>query len=235
MPTIDLCNWCFSLGGSPAQLAGTEHYQPPDTVEIGTPIELLKRLSNDATHETAIQNQIQQRLKSDPKARDWHAQRTRIGATTHFKAYRRNPRYEQYHAAARAVATGKATSDQQGMVSGLDGEIGASKIVVPAGQVLFHGRGDMHLHEQQPYPTFVSASLDPTVCSYHATKRKLQNGMDAKAVIYLLTLRDALPAMWGNGGDLDEWELLLQSGLTCTMTAVHDGQRFDIVEATIGV
>ena len=159
MATIDLCNWHFSVGGSLAQFAGTEHYKAPDTVEMSTPVELLRRLSNDATHETAMQRQIQRRLKTDPTAKKWHAQRTRIGSTSHFKAYRKNPNYEHYHSAARAVATGHATSDQHEMTSGLDGEIGASKIVVPAGQILFHGRGDMQLHELQPYPTFISTSL----------------------------------------------------------------------------
>lgn len=234
MPIVDLSNWHFSFGGSPRQLAGTTFYEAPETIEFGKPIELLRHLAEDGTRDSSFQSQIRARLKNDAVAKNWHRLRTKIGDTTHFKVYRKNPHYERYHAAAIAVANGPMSYDQKDLAQGLDDEITASRVIVPAGQVLFHGRGDLNLHMSLPYPSFVSTSLDPTVCVYHAVKRKLKKGTGATAVIYALTLREPLPAMWGNGGGLEEWELLLQSKLTCTVTARYTGRRFDTVEATIG-
>ncbi|SFN99944.1 hypothetical protein SAMN05443579_101220 [Variovorax sp. PDC80] len=234
MTTIDLSNWRFSFGGSLPQFDRTNHYKAPEIIEIKTPIELLLRLADDDAHDSGFQGHIQERLKNDSAAKKWHSQRTRIGGTTHFKLYRKNPHYDLYHAAARAIAAGSATREQQSLVCGLDGEIAASQVLVPPGQVLFHGRGDLNLHTSPPYPSFVSTSLDPVVCIYHAVKRRLQKDSSAKAVIYALTLRDPLPALWGNGGGLKEWELLLQTKLTCSAIKTHPGTRFDIVEATIG-
>ena len=234
MTTIDLSNWRFSFGGSLPQFDGTIHYKASEIIEIKTPIELLLRLTDDDAHDSGFQGHIQERLKNDSAAKQWHSQRTRIGDTTHFKLYRKNPHYDLYHAAARAIAVGNATGEQQSLVSGLDGEIAASQVLVPPGQVLFHGRGDLNLHTSPSYPSFVSTSLDPVVCIYHAVKRRLQNDSGAKAVIYALTLRDPLPALWGNGGGLKEWELLLQTKLTCSAIKTQLGTRFDIVEATIG-
>jgi hypothetical protein len=234
MPAADLSNWRFLVGGNLPQLAGTAHYPAPQIVEIGTPIELLLHLAVDGEHDSSFQSQIRERLKHDPAAQRWHRQRTKLGSTKHFKIYRKNSHYERYHAAAVAVAAGNATSEQQDWVRRLDDEIGASKVIIPEGQVLFHGRGDMKLHTSSPYPSFVSTSLDPVVCIYHAIKRKLQKGADAKAVIYALTLREPLAAMWGNGGSLKEWELLLRTRLSCAAAATYPGRRFDVIEATIG-
>lgn len=236
MPIIDLSNWRFSLGGSLPQFAGTAHFEPPLILALETPADLLRHLADaDEGEDTAYQNQIQARLSNDPEARAWHRRRTPFGTTLHFNRYRDTAHYETYHDAAIALAQGTASSLQRDMVSGLNAEIRASNVVVPAGQVVFHGRGDLRLHSDTPYPTFISTSLDPTVCLWHARKRANHRRSTARAVIYSLTLRDDLPAMWGQGGNRDEWELLLQSDLTCAQTARHAGKRFDVIEATIGV
>lgn len=231
MQTVDLADWRFSFSSDP-RFIGTPLEEPPETFEFSTTIELLEFLANDDTHQGAFQNLIQERLRADPIARKWHKQRTKIGDTTHFQSYRRNPNYQAYHDAATAIATGQATAAQHELVQGLNAEIAASRVVVPAGQVLFHGRGDRDLDALEPYPSFVSTSLDPTVSIYHAVKRQLQR-IGARATIYALTLESPLPAMWGNGGSLDEWELLLQTRLTCTVTQQHAQGTFDIIEAAI--
>lgn len=231
MPTVDL-DWSFSFGGDP-RFIGTEFYEPPTVYPFATAIELLQHLAGDDTHQSGFQNNIRERLKADPTATQWHKLRTKLGDTTHFQTYRRNPHYQHYHDAAAAVANRTATTPQQQMVQGLDAEIAASRVIVPAGQMLFHGRGDRDLDRSAPYPSFVSTSLDPTVCIYHAIKRKLEHGADARAVVYALTLEVPLPAIWGNGGSLDEWELLLQTKLTYATTQKHSQGRFDIIEASI--
>lgn len=233
MPTIDLSSWNFSFGGDP-RFKDTEFYQPPEEFDFATHVELLQHLALDDTRDSGFQNDIQDRLKRDATVKHWHRLRTPIGDTEHFKSYRSNRRYQDYHDAAIAVGAGCARTEQQDMVSGLDAEIAASRIVVPAGQVLFHGRGDRGLEAMTPYSSFVSTSLDPTVCIYHANKRSLPPFNGTRASIYALTVGAPLHAMWGNGGSLKEWELLLPTKLTCKATQVHTAGRFDIIEATIG-
>lgn len=231
---VDLSNWHFSFELCLPQLKGTPLYVPPEVIDLDTAVDLLRHLADSDSPDTSFQRQIQERLKRDPVATNWHKLRTRIHDTTHFKVYRSGQGYERYHQAARAVASGTALDTHKKLMRGLDAEIIASRIIVPAGQILFHGRGDQSLHASANYASFVSTSLDPTVCIFHAVKRAHQVGPTTKAVIYALTLRDELPALWGNGGNLKEWELLLQSGLSFAMTSSHSGRRFDIIEATVG-
>lgn len=231
---MDLTNWRFEVGGSISAFKGTPLYRAPTLLEFATPIELLQYLADhDDTHDSAIQRQIQHRLKGDAVALLLHRQRSHLRLLPHFRKYRQTDHYERYHAAADAVLHGHASSKQMTMVQGLDNEIASSAVVVPAGQMLFHGRGDPALHDSSPYPTFVSTSLDPIVCAWHAVKRKIQGGSKAKALIYALTLNEPLPAIWGNGGRLKEWELLLPRNLTCIAAAIHRRQRFDVIEATL--
>lgn len=234
MTTVNLDHWHFELGGSPKILQGTTLYQAPIAVPLITHVDLLCHLANNSDHDTAIQNQIRHRLSVDAIAQTWHKQRTNIGSLPHFSQYRKTSKYDSYHAAAAAVFAGNATGEQRDMVHGLEQEIASSKVIVSAGQVVFHGRGDQALHTSPPYPSFISTSLDPVVCVLHAAKRKHQGGASGKAFIYALTLLDNLPVIWGNGGALNEWELLLGTNLSCSVQAIHSGHRFDVIEATIG-
>jgi hypothetical protein len=171
------------VGGSLSVLKGTSFYRAPTGLDFATPIELLQYLADhDDTHDSAIQHQIQRRLDGDAAAQLFHRQRTPLRTLTHFRKYRQTEHYDRYYAAADAVLHGHATQKQKKMVEGLDDEIAASAVVVPAGQMLFHGRGDPALHELSPYPSFVSTSLDPSVCAWHATKRRIQRGSEAKAL-----------------------------------------------------
>jgi len=231
MQTVDLTDWRFALGSDP-RLSGTPLEELPETFKFSSAIELLKYLAHDDTQQGAFQNRIRERLRADPIARKWHKLRTPIGATTHFRSYRRNPKYQTYHDAAAAIATGHAAAAQYELVQGLDAEIASSRVIVPAGQMFFHGRGNRELDALMPYHSFVSTSLDPTVSIYHAIKRQAQR-TGVRATIYALTLELPLPAMWGNGGGLNEWELLLQTRLACNFTRHHAQGRFDIIEASI--
>ena len=216
-------------------LAGTELYQEPAILKFATPLELLLYLSNDDSQSTGIQNQIRQCLYDDPVVKAWHKQRTNIGEMPHFRKYRKTAYYKRYHEAALAVSNSNASQNQRDLVYGLNQEIAASNNIAPTGQILFHGRGDQLLHTSAIYPSFISTSLDPTVAVYHAIRGKLENGPHGKAMVYLLTLRDFLHAVWGNGGKLKEWELLLQTNLRCSVTQIHQGSRFHVVEAALGL
>lgn len=232
MMVVDLSHWVFSIWGGHLALKGTPHYSESEMLNFADSFDLLLHLAADRTCESSIQNQVRRRLKEDPVAQQWHKQRTRLKSLAHFTKYRENGHYETYHDAARATALGTHTPEQQIMADGLNAEIGASAIVVPAGQIVFHGRADLDLHMSPPYPSFISTSLDPTVSVYHAIKRGLKT--NTRPFVYVLTLTDPLHAIWGNGGSLDEWELLLKSGLACTQVQSHPGTNFDVVIANIG-
>lgn len=234
VPNLNLENWRFEFGGGPAVLKGTPHYQEPDILCLPFHVDLLRYLSNNDQQDVAIQSQVQMRLGDDATAQLWHGQRNVIGSLPHFGRYRKSGDCDLFHAAAKAVAIGTATSEQSLMVQGLDQEITESAVILPAGQILFHGRGDQGLTASSSYPSFISTSLDPVVCVYHANKRKNQLVGISQPIIYALTLRDDLPAIWGNGGALNEWELLLESKLKCELATISPGRRFDVIEATIG-
>ncbi|WP_133119333.1 hypothetical protein [Stenotrophomonas indicatrix] len=146
-------------------------------------------------------------MRVDLLAKGWQRRRTRIGGSTHVKSYRRNQNYLGYHDAAVAISAGHATAAQKNLVLGLDREITACRVVVPAGQMLFHGRRDREVDVLAPFPSFVSTPLDPTVSIYHAIKRQQQR-TGARTILYALTLGSPLPALWGNDGSPEEWELL---------------------------
>ncbi len=231
---VNLCDWKFSFGGSDARFGGTELFHSPDVVQLATPLALLLHLAEDGANDTGFRNQIEERLKADPVAKIWHKKRGKIGSQPHFARYRQNGGYDRYHEAAAAVAAGTASEKQRDLVLGLDQEIAASEVSIPNGQVLFHGRADRALDESPSYASFISTSLVPTVCIFHGLKRAFQKGPPAKPVIYLLTVRGPLRAIWGNGGGLNEWELLLPPQLQCTVVSTHEGTRFELVNATIG-
>lgn len=232
MTRINLDNWQFELGGS-SSFKGTPLYREPEKFRA-THLELLLRLAADDKDDTAFQRQIQSRLSSEPVAQSWRRRRTFLRSLPHFSQYRKTTKYDHYHEAARAVAAGNATDSQVEMVAGLNQEIASSKVLVPAGQVLFHGRGDETLHNSLNYPAFISTSLDPVVSAIHARKRKRQGGAAGRAFVYALTLKDDLPAIWGNSGKTVEWELLFGTNLCCSLGTIHSGEQFDVVEATLG-
>src|SRR6185312_12924681 len=94
-------------------------------------------------------------------------------------------------------------------IAGLDAEIAASKIVLQPGQVLLHGRCDTDLVTKQPYPTYVSTTLNAVVACNSAFRRAGVDHVNGRPLVFVLTLRVPLPALWGQVGRSVEWELLL--------------------------
>lgn len=231
MEIVDLKNLELSFGGGHPGLKGTPHYTEPEILAFADSLGLLLHLAADGARQTEIQSQIQRRLKDDPVANQWHGQRAKIKDLPHFGKYRKSSHYEAYHDAARAVSRGDQTPAQQAMRDGLNAEIAASALLLPKDQVVFHGRADLDLSASSTYPSFISTSLDPTVAVYHARKRGSKSG--THPVVYMLTVAAPTHAIWGNGGGLEEWELLLGAGLTCAHVQTYPGERFDVVEATI--
>jgi hypothetical protein len=165
-----------------------------------------------------------------PNAKAWKRARTLRRDLAHFRRYRRRE-YDIYHAAARAVAAKTADQRQIAMVQGLEGEINASKVRLPVGQTVFHGRADRKLTGPGPYPAFVSTSLHPIVALNHAFKRA--GVKKNRPVVYVLTARVEVPTIWGHAGNTCEWELVLPPRLFVEQTSATTSGEFDIIEAAI--
>jgi hypothetical protein len=230
---VDMTNLSFSFDGSPVALAGTNHYFPPTVLRFTNALDLLLYLAGNGAHKPEIQNAINRRLKEDSVVKVWHLQRTFLKDLKHFPKYK-GAHYDTYHRAARSLATGTGTIKQQLMVDGLNREISASNVVAPIGQVVFHGRSDLAMHSLPSYPSFVSTSLDPIVAVNSALRRGGLNQVNGRPVVYILTLREPLHVIWGNGGKPHEWELLLQTNLMFSLVKMYSGTLFDIVQATAG-
>jgi len=231
MTPVDFANLKILVGGSDSRLVGTKSYQPPTQYDFPTPLDAVRHLAENADHENQIRSAFEELLKPHSTVKKWKTQRENLPATPHFAKYRHNKHYDKYHAAARACASGSASTEEQSLVSGLSQEIKNSKVSVPAGQILFHGCANSSLSSSLPYPTFISTTLIPTVAYYHAKKRGIQT--NTKPIVYILTAIEDLKAIWGNSGNLVEWELLLDRGLTCKFIRSFSQQHFDIIEASI--
>lgn len=207
---------------------------PGVEMDFPTAVQLLLWISQNNDMKTAVQGAAEVRIRADPLWKSWKRQRTLLRHAPHFQGYRSSKTCDLYHQAARAVLGGGPpvpTAAQLAMFNGLMGEIGTSAVVLPAGQILFHGRADRDLDSLPVYPAFVSTSADPVVACNHANKRGFNSG--GRALVYQLTLLTSRPAFFGDGGGLRECELLLPAGLSVKATNFHKGADFDIVEAEV--
>lgn len=233
LPVIDLAPWRFIFSNS-SPLRDLADTSGPDTIlNFDTATDLYRHVADDDQDEfIRIQDANDSRIRRHPVVKDYLARRTPLKDLPHFRAYRHN-RSDRYHAAARARAAGTATLKDDRLFNGLYGEIDASQIIVPAGQVVFHGRAQRDLAGPPPYPTFISTSLEPIVA--HQSARRIGIGQKSgRPVVYVLTLHDDLPALWGHVGRSHEWELLLPAGLNLHEVAFHPATRFDVIEASVG-
>jgi hypothetical protein len=233
MSIVNQDNWSFLLRNSspPMHVLGTA--KPRRTLSFSTAADLVRYLADeDQDDYVTIQAEIEERIKGDTVFKAWRKIRTRLKDLKHFPKYRKN-RYDHYHAAARACAVGNSTQEQKALAQGLEAEIDASRIVVPAGQIVFHGRANREITTVAPYPTFISTSLNPVVARNSAFRRAGSKNQNGQPVVYVLTLRCPLPALWGQTGRSFEYELLLPSQLTSVPTNEYQGCNFDVVEAAV--
>lgn len=221
---IDQSNWEFEFG-DPAGSSRKLTFQ--------TALDLVHYLADEQDDDfTRMQGRIASRIKDNPVAHQWKAKRNFLKDLRHFPRYR-GKHYDLYHDAARGRHHGTASAAQLSLANGLEAEINGSSIILPSGQILFHGRANLDLTNQQPYPSFVSTSLSPIVARQSAIRRAGVNQANGSPVVYVLTLRNSMPALWGQTGNSSEYELLLRPGLTCTARSRKSGVNFDVIEADI--
>jgi hypothetical protein len=218
MTTVDMTNWTLSPRHSPPQL-------------FTSAVDVLRYLASNGAERPTFHNQIRSILNQDAVAKSWHRQRTFLYQMKYFRSYRRTRECKKFLLAARNLAAGTASLKQQQQVNGLNAEISGSNVVVPGGQLLFHGRGDCDLSHIRPFPSFLSTTLDPTVGIWHAIKGPLYP--NRRPTVYALTLSRLICAIWGNGGAIKEWELLFGTSLSCTVNMIHNQAQFDVIEATL--
>ncbi|ENN88492.1 hypothetical protein RHSP_04794 [Rhizobium freirei PRF 81] len=233
MTTVSQENWHFRLSNSSQveRLLGTDK---PDTIlEFPSAGDLVKHLGNDDNDEyMRLHSPIDERLDADPVAQEWARLRTRLRDLKHFPRYRRKE-FDRYHSAACAVSSGSADASQASMVSGLDEEIEKSRILVPAGQVLFHGRANDDLTNFQPYPTYISTSLHPIIARNSAFRRAGIENKNGQPRVFVLTLKLPLPALWGQAGQSCEYELLLPRNLFIEERARSSGTKYETIFADV--
>jgi hypothetical protein len=221
---IDQSNWEFEFR-NPAGSSRKLTFQ--------TALDLVHYLAGEQDDDfIRMQGRIANRIKDNPVARQWKSKRNFLKDLKHFPRYR-GKHYDLYHNAARGRHHGTASAGQLSLVNGLEAEINGSNIIVPGGQILFHGRANLDLTSLQPYPSFVSTSLCPIVARQSAIRRAGVNRANGLPVVYVLTLRSPMPALWGQAGNSSEYELLLRPGLTCTGRGRKSGVNFDVIEADV--
>jgi hypothetical protein len=225
---IDLSNWTFTLGGGPPVLVAQGALPPPQQINFSTVHDLLIAMGQGASLPAG---QIDARLRAGANAMGWPGVYTRIGTAPHFRRYR-SKHYDAYKKAALARAAGTATPRQTALAAGLSGEIAGSKVIVPSGQVVLHGRSDKLPTAWSTYDAFLSTTLSPFVAHLSAIRR--HNQLGGQPTIYVFTLTRDLPAMWGQVGSSAEWELLFDAGLPVRATGSVSSGALDIVEAELG-
>ncbi|BAM90404.1 sulfotransferase [Bradyrhizobium oligotrophicum S58] len=205
---------------------GPEYYDFPDTEA------LLKHLDGPGDDDRCrFQQSIAERLGQDPDVAAVKALRTPLKNLKHFRAYRRR-QYDKYHAAARQIADGKASTTDRKLIDEFDLEFNASKISLDPGQILFHGRCNDQLVAEHPYPSYVSATLDPIVALNSAYRRAGVDCINGRPIVLVLKLCVSLRSLWGHVGKSQEWELLLPRGIDWKETERRPGKAFDIIHAT---
>ena len=231
MAFVNMTNWDFEFRHDTPLDRALGRARPPEVFAFASAIDLANYLSSTMIDDYGrLQGAISRRLDADEDVLAIRKVRGLLGNLYHFRRYR-GLKFERYHSAARADAINCATNLQKRQVAGLDREIASSRVVLQPGQVLFHGRCDTDLVTQQPYPTYVSTTLNPVVACNNAFRRAGINNINGRPLVFVLTLCVQLPALWGQVGRSVEWELLLPRMVTWRQVGRSSGSNFDVGEA----
>lgn len=233
LASLHQIDWSFRFSNSSPLTDLLRTSRPDDVLEFASGLETVRFMAEDSQDlHVRLQAAIDERIDAEPTAGRWRQARTRLNRLQHFPRYRRNE-FDRYHDAARARAAGTASVDELELVEGLNAEVASSKVIVPAGQVLFHGRANSDLNELLPFPSFVSTSLNPVVARQSAFRRAGPEQQFGRPRVYVLTMAIASPALWGQTGRSCEYELLLPTGLTFSQTCLYEHSNFEVVAAVV--
>lgn len=225
---IDLTNWRFLRRHDGASDHAMGTVREPDVFKFADGRELVRFLSEQEEYRVQFHQEIERRLENDPVTRSWKQSRTLLRHMPHFRRYRKNC-YRSYQSASSAVSRGQPSEQQSELYHGLLGEISTSKTVLPIGQTLFHAAEDGFVGKCNPYPRFVSTTLNPIVAMNHARPRTRQG----RGEVFCFHVKARVPAIWGQAGNTHEWELLLPPHLTIIETMRERMAVFDFVTAEV--
>lgn len=234
---VDVSSWNFEYQRNTPVDRALRDLEPlqapkPETFSFPNVDALLCHLDGPGDADRArFQRSIDDRLMADPGVATIKAARTPLKALKHFRAYR-GSQYDKYHDAARRIARGGGTEKDRKCTDEFDTEIASSKILLDPGQVLFHGRSNDLLVNENPYPSYVSTTLNPIVALNSAYRRAGNGNINGRPIIFVLEMCVPLHALWGHVGQSAEWELLLPRRIGWTATTRWSGKTFDVVHAT---
>jgi hypothetical protein len=231
LPIFDSNNWTFEFGWIHPNDRDEDGRCYTEKVTYTNAKDILIDIEHGERSDNEVQNKVQRQLNENDDLRVWERSQTKIQDAPNFEKYR-GAKYDDYHQAARNLVNAVGTSEDHELAEGLISEINMSQTILPAGQVLFHGRADKELSNGNRYPAFVSTSLDPIVALNSAKRRASAGGT---RTVYILKTSGELKALWGQAGDSFEFELLLPVGLMVEETGVtkSDGGDLKVVEANI--
>lgn len=233
---VDVSSWHFEYHHDTRIDRALRNYNPslvlePESFDFPNADALLRHLDGPGAADCSrFQHSIGERLKRDPDVLTIMAARTPLKDLKHFRAYRGH-HYDRYHNAARRIACDTGSEKDQQLTDGFDAEVSNSRILLESGLILFHGRSNDLLVTEHPYPSYVSATLDPIVAVNSAYRRAGIGGVNGRPIVLVLETRVPLRALWGHVGRSAEWELLLPRGIYWTEITRWSGNTFDVVHA----
>lgn len=186
------------------------------------------------------QRRLQARVMADSVYQNWKRSSPTLRQMPFYSAYRKSEESKKFHASVQAVASGAGTDKDCERLAGLTREILQSPVVLKPGQKLFHGR---HLDiAATPFPSsypvhsFLSCTLCPEVAAWHAISKAGQYAHASHAAVFIITLANACPVIFGAKGRLDhEQEILLPPTQTLQLTVARTipNGTFNIIHAIL--
>jgi hypothetical protein len=198
------------------------------------PLEVLDYVARHPHAESNIQGDVHSQLERDPNFKQWRSLRTLRRKTPHFRRYRVGE-FDKYHQASSALAEKRATSGQEALARGLGQEILGSRLTVPPGQMLFHGRADGVIHPGFILTTFLSTSFCPVI-ALNSARRRAGYPQRSRSCVYILSSEERVPIHWGQSGNTAEYEILFCAGMSFRRVVRHSSLAwpFDVIEASLG-
>ena len=136
---MDQTNWSFQFRNSSFITEALGTSEPDRRLDFATATELVRYLAVDDQDDAGpIQSKVNQRIDGDLIANAWRKARTRLKDLKHFPKYRKNTT----NSTTRDSHLHVGDRNAQGRNPLSRTEIDKSHVVVPAGQIVFHGRAN---------------------------------------------------------------------------------------------
>lgn len=209
--------------------AAPGYARPPNAIEW------LLQVAGQSPEERARHGlAIDRQLRAHPSVVGWMRSRPTLRQAPHFARYRAG-RHDRYDRAVSALGRGVATAADHALVTALSSEIARSPLILRPGQVLLCGEIDAVSLTLPRYDEFLWTTIHPIAAASRAEAGHRHDVAGTKPVVHVLYVERNLPALLGRTGLHGDWDLLLPRRLRIWVTATHEGQRYRVCEATLGL